>query len=539
MRAAIRSRPVVPTRARFALLVVAAAALVGTTLLVDSPGGHITTARGAGANEVTIALGAPTTLDPAIQGDAGSAAISAQLFESLTAFDSSLALRPALASSWDILDGGRRIVFHMRPGLTFSDGTPLTASDVVRSWLRLIDPATPSPLSSLMADVDGATAYEHRQADVSAVGLHANGNDVEVTLRQPAADFVAVVSSPSFGIVPPSVGRDADALRPGKLVASGGYTLSASTSTELTLTANTRYWAGPPAIQTVHVLTDLGGKSPVDAFANGDVDYTGIAPSDASWIAYDKILGPQLRSVPSLSVDYYGFDTTKPPFSDTRVRQAFAMAVNWRRLVTLSAGQDATPATSMVPPGIPGRTSADLAPAYDPAQAKALLAQAGFPGGAGFPKVTLVSAGYSYDEAIVKEIHDVLGVTVAYETMPFEQYFTRLSTDPPAFWSLSWVADYPGPNDFLGVLLGAGASSNYGGWQSDAFGAAIDAATSATDSAAATAAYEQAERVVARDVPLIPVSYSAGWALSRSDLLGAGQNGLGIVRLAGLAWANR
>ena len=96
---------------------------------------------------VRILAGDAATLDPAAQSDAGSAAITAQLFESLTAFDAQLQLRPALAESWRFDDGGRRVTFRLRPDLTFSDGSPLRPSDVARSWLRIIDPAHPSPLA--------------------------------------------------------------------------------------------------------------------------------------------------------------------------------------------------------------------------------------------------------------------------------------------------------------------------------------------------------------------------------------------------------
>src|ERR1700690_4099427 len=113
----------------------------------------------AGTDSVTILGGAPVTLDPAAQGDLGSAQITAQLFESLTAFDASLTVEPALASSWVSSDGGRAITFTLRPDLKFSDGTPLTSADVVRSWLRLIDPAHPSPLASLLDEIHGATAF--------------------------------------------------------------------------------------------------------------------------------------------------------------------------------------------------------------------------------------------------------------------------------------------------------------------------------------------------------------------------------------------
>jgi oligopeptide transport system substrate-binding protein len=106
-------------------------------------------------------------------------------------------------------------------------------------------------------------------------------------------------------------------------------------------------------------------------------------------------------------------------------------------------------------------------------------------------------------------------------------------------WSLDWVADYPGQNDFLGVLLGSGQSNNYGRWSSDEFDTAITDAGATTDPAEANAAFDRAQAVVQRDVPVIPITYAGGWALSRDGLLGAGENGLGILRVAGLAWGSK
>jgi ABC-type transport system substrate-binding protein len=190
----------------------------------------------------------------------------------------------------------------------------------------------------------------------------------------------------------------------------------------------------------------------------------------------------------------------------------------------------------MVPPGIPGRSGQDFLPAYDPADARALLAAAGYPGGAGFPTTTLMTGGTGFDAAVVSEVKRQLGVTLHAETMG-DGYFDRLANDTPQMWALAWAADYPGRDDFLGVLLGTGASNNYGHWSSPAFDAAIADALSATDPAAASAAYDRAEAIVRDQVPVVPLAYGPGWALSRTGLLGAGQNGLGIVRMAGLAWS--
>lgn len=516
------------------------AAVVGLVaipgLLLAAPGGLV-----RGADRVTrIAMSAPATIDPAAAGDAGSAAVIAQLFEGLTAIDGSLTPRPALAASWTFSDGNRTVDFALRDGLTFSDGTPLTGADVVRSWLRVIDHANPSPLASLLFDVVGVQDYvAGRSSDQSTLGFSADANTVTVRFTHPAGDFPAIAASPTLAVVPPGVGRDSAALRPGtSFVASGGYVLADLSPTQFTLTPNPHYWAGPPAISEIEVATDLGGKSPVDQFLAGNLDWTPIGSSDASWIAYDRELGPDLRSSADLAVTYYGFDTLRPPFSDVRVRRAFAEAVDWKRIVGLADGSQALPATSIVPPGIPGRSETDFQPTFDPAAAKQLLAAAGYADPATFPAVTLVTTGTGYDDAVVAQLKQNLGITVRYESNDFSTFFKRLgATDGPQFWAVSWVADYPSPYDFLGLLLGSTQPNNYGRWSNAAFDAALSSASSTGDAASVRALYDKAEAMVRDEVPIVPVAYSSSDALSRAGLLGATMNGMGILRFAGLAWA--
>jgi oligopeptide transport system substrate-binding protein len=489
----------------------------------------------AARTDVKIVVSPPTSLDAAAQSDIDSAAAAAQLFESLTAFDANLVMRPALAASWDVAADGRQVIFHLRPNLVFSDGTPLTSADVVRSWLRIVDPKAPSPLATLMLDVKGARAYlSGSLTDPAQVGLHASGSDVIVDLDRPGADFPSVVASPTFAVMPPP-GDCASAAILGQCgVSSGGYTLTSASDTELTLTANPHYWAGTPAIQTIHLIIDTGGRSPVDVFDLGDADYTPIAANDASWIRFDATLGPALRTIPSLSLTYLGFDTSKPPFDDPQVRLAIAEAVDWTRIVQLGSFGGDVPATNMVPPGIPGRSDRSVLPAHDPAAARALLARAGYPGGEGFPDIAF--GGGVLGSGIAADLKRELGITIRLEN--YENYFTRLATDPPAIWTLGWIADYPGPNDFLGVLLETGASGNYGHWSSRAFDDAIGRALSTRDATQAQAAFDEANAAIQAEVPVIPLAYPASqWALSRDGLLGAGVSGLGIPRYAGLSWA--
>ncbi|MEO8208410.1 MAG: peptide ABC transporter substrate-binding protein [Chloroflexota bacterium] len=485
-------------------------------------------------DEVTLFGTLPSTFDPGLGSDIGSAAITAQLFESMTAFDLSLTLRPALARAWDISGDGRRIVFHLRHGLTFSDGSPLTAADVVGSWRRIIDPDRPSQLASLFVDVRGAADYLFgRDRNPDHVGLHEVDGDVVVDLERPGADFPSIVSSPTFGIVPPAVWRDGANIDTEPVATSGAYTLGVVDASSFTLNGNPHYWGGMPAIRTVTILTTLGGRSPVAAFESGDVDYARISSSDASWIRYDQVLGPQLRSVPELSLVFLGFTTDRPPFDDIRVRQAFAAAVDWTRIADLGSNRGDVPALSMVPPGIKDGGGRNWIPRHDPARARQLMADAGFPGGAGFPVIAFAPDG-GPGEAIAADLKRELGVNVLLEDLV--DHFGRLHDAPPSMWTLGWIADYPGPNDFLGVLLETGSTNNYGRWSSSRFDAAINDALITRSSSAALTAYERALAIVRDEAPVIPLSRGDGWALSRDGLLGADENGLGILRMAGLGW---
>ena len=512
------------------------AAIAIAALVVSTAGSHGlgSPATAAPRTDVIIAQGAPTTFDPALQSDIGSAAFSAQVFESLTTFDIGLNLRPALAASWDVSDSGRQVIFHLRPGLTFSDGKAITGADVVGSWLRVIDPGRPSQLASLLMDVHGAADFVKGKAVATAVGLRAEGLNVTVDLDRPGADFPAIVASPTFGIVPSQIWQNHVDPDSTAVPSSGAYVVSKQTAAEITLGANSHYWAGPPTVTTIHLLSDIGGRSPVAAFQAGDVDYTGISSADAAWIRYDKDLGPQLRVVPSLSLAYLGFRADRRPFDDVRVRQAFAAAVDWTRVTTLASIGDEVAADSMVPPGIAGGGDQSWLPAHDPAHARELLADAGFPGGAGFPSIIFAAGGISQAAGIAEDLRRELGITIRIEEL--SDQFNRLNTDPPAMWTLGWVADYPGANDFLGVLLGTGSSNNYGRWSSAPFDAAINDALATRDPHAAQTIFARALAIVRDDAPVVPLTYSDGWALSRTGLLGAGQNGLGIMRMAGLAW---
>ena len=525
-------------RALVALVALVTAAALVVHLLPTPLGTAPDRTFAASSGTVTVLAGTPSSIDPAHHGDLGSARYVSQLFETLTAVDPSLQIRPALASSWQVSDNATKVTFTLRDGLEFSDGSPLTASDVVHSWRRLFVPGDPSMLASLMAGVKGARELLSGQStDTSTLGVSApDPKTVVVEMVQGGGNLPAIVSSAPLAVVPPSTGDGEFQPAPGTMVGSGAYTLASVSSDAWTLKANPHYWAGRPPVDTVQMLLTLHGESAVDAFAADTVDITPVSFTDATWLAYDRQLGPSLREDPDLSVSYYGFETRRGPFADTRLRQAFAMAVDWRRLALLDDPIASKPATGMVPAGMPGAPRDDFLPPFDVARAKQLLADAGYPNGQGLPSITFIGGGGgSHDGQIVAMLKANLGVSVQYQSMGFNPYQSRLSSDPPDIWSQSWVADYPEPNDFLGVLLGTGSTANEGGWSNPEFDAAVAKASSAGDPATALQAYTQAMQIVQQQVPVVPVSYGRSWSLVRDGILGAAQNGTGILRLAGLA----
>ncbi|MEP7360214.1 MAG: peptide ABC transporter substrate-binding protein [Chloroflexota bacterium] len=510
-----------------AALMLAVALFVGAACASPQPAAN-------GPTDARIASAEPFTWDPAQAGDAGTASVLAQVFEGLTAFDSTGGVQPALAQTWSVSDDGQQITFQLRPGLEYSDGSPIHAQDVVDSWLALLDPARPSPLASLLADVNGAPAYMAGQIGRDGVGLSAISDaTVQVDLSRPATYFIAATASPSLGVVPPDEIGQLDSSPPH--VVSGAYVPDASTQGVIHLSGNEHYWAGLPTLGEIDLVTDFGGQNATDMFSNGEIDYVDIGAGDEAWVQYDAELGPQLRSTDGLTINYYGFTTQIAPFDKPDVRLAFAEAVDWTHMVALGGG---VPATSMIPRGIAARDDLNHQTAFNPDDARSRLAAAGYPGGQGLPPITLTTYGVGYEQTVVSELDKNLGVHVTIEALDFNGYSDQVEAqNTPQIWTLSWIADYPHPQDFLGLLLQTGSTSNTGHWSNPDYDALLEQAAATADVDEQTRFYTQAQDILMREVPVVPVSYDRSYALSRNGLLGALESGVGFIRYAGMAWA--
>ncbi|HEY7738285.1 MAG TPA: peptide ABC transporter substrate-binding protein [Candidatus Limnocylindria bacterium] len=490
----------------------------------------------AGGQPLRYLAGDVGTLDPAFISSAQDVQLLLQLYAGLTRIDEDGAVYASLAEDWEVSDEGRTYTFTLRDDLAFSDGSPLTAADVRRSWLRILDPATGALAPDVLNVIAGAVAWRSGSGSQSEVGLEAPDDDTLVVhLEHAASHFPALAATPTAAVVPPQADASPSWQTVDGFVGSGPYVADHLDGANLVLEANPEYVAGPPPIDQVVWVSEVETSAP-EAFANDEIDLVNVFSGDASWIRYDQSLGPFLHEAASLSVQYFGFDTTRPPFDDARVRRAFWLALDRSRLVELASGPAATAATSLVPPALwPDGVPAD--DPSDPEAARDLLREAGYADGADLGTITVNGTGLGVGPA-VETWREELGVDIAIETMDFGDYIGLLPVRPPQVFTINWITDYPSPYALYGLLLLPEAASNYGHWADPTFVELMQAAAEASDPADQREAYLAVEDRVDEEAPVIPWSWDASHWLVRDGLNGVGQLTVGLLDFGRLSWSD-
>ncbi len=508
------------------------AAFVAAGMLVLSVGASAGPTAGAGP-PLRYLAGPPGTLDPAFIADAGDVQLLLQLYAGLTRLDERGEPYPSLASGWDISDDGLTYQFAIRENLEFSDGSALTAEDVRRSWLRLLDPATGATAPDVLSVVVGATDRMAGDSGDDDVGITVvDDTTLIVELLYPASYFLEIVATPATFVVP----RAADATQGWQtldaFVGSGPYVADATDGADLVLRANDRYVAGAPPIDEIRWVGSIDGGATA-AFAAGEVDLAGVPGWDATWIAYDADLGPRLQAAEPLTISYFGFDTTQPPFDDPRVRRAFALALDRERLVPLAEGASSQAAGSIVPPAIwPDGFSPNLR--GDPEEARDLLDDAGYEVRADLGTIVVNGSGLGVEPAVAVW-REELGVDIAIETMSFGNFLDLLDTRPPQIFTVNWIADYPSPHALYGLLLDPGAASNFGDWRDSEFETLLESAAAAGESELG-GAYAEVEAYVSEQAPVIPWAYGETWWLVGDGLRGLGNLTIGLLDFGRVSW---
>ncbi|OMP97002.1 ABC transporter substrate-binding protein [Raoultella terrigena] len=497
-----------------ALLVVGLLAAAAPTLAAQVPAG---TALAEKQELVRNNGSEPSSLDPhKVESDVEFNIIS-DLFEGLVSVSPAGEIQPRLAAKWDNKDN-TVWTFHLRPGVTWSDGTAITAQDIVWSWQRLVSPATASPYASYPGNMHIVNAQDIAQGKKTPDTLGVKAIDdatLEVTLSQPNAAFLPMLAHPS--LVPIDkvlVSRFGEKwTKPEHMVTSGAYKLSQWVVNErIVAERNPRYWDNADTvINKVTYLPISSEAADVNRYKAGEIDIVYTVPIN-QFTQLKKTMGDRLDVSPQLATYYYEFNTTKPPFNDPRVRLALNMALDKDIIAEKVLGQGQRPAWLISQPDIGGVKLHNPDYASWPrdkriAEAKKLLSEAGYNDSHPLVFNLLYNTSESHQRVAIAASSmwkKNLGVEAKLQNQEWKTMLDTMHTHNFDAVRYAWIADYDDAATFLNNFR-TGDSENTSQYSNPAYDEALRNAAKAPDVATRGKFYQQAEDLLGKDVPAVPV----------------------------------
>lgn len=468
----------------------------------------------------------PESLDPAIVTAVPDMRVAKALFEGLTRLDGrSGRPGPGLAERWEISSNGCLYTFFLRTNLAWSTGAPMTSADVLYSWLRALNPQTASDYAGQLFYIHNAEAYyTGKIKEPSELGLRApDPHTFQVQLDYPLAFFLDLCCYPTLAVVPrQSIERYADRwVTHQPLPCSGPYELvSWRLNDKIRLRKNPYYWdAANTRSRLVDLLPTASPNTALNLYETGiadviwDKDLVPVELMDA------LMKRPDYHNFAFLGTFFYRFNVTRKPLDDPRVRQAFALATDKERLVRKLTFGGEKIATHFVPDGVANYQSPP-GPGFDPDRARALLAQAGFPGGRGFPHLQYMffsagGGGAKIQGKIAVELQQMwrqeLGVEIQLRQIERKVFYSAQSRLDYDFSASSWVGDYNDANTFLDMFT-SNSGNNRTGWANAEYDALIGEANHQVELGRRAALFRQAEEIlITQQTPIVPIYFYAGF----------------------------
>ena len=441
------------------------------------------------------------------------------VFSGLVSLDPHLNLAPDLAETWEVSADGTVYTFHIRANAKFHDGRDVTARDVVFSWERAASPDLASDtVLTYLGDIVGVREMVNGEAD-SISGLKViDEKTLQVTIDAPKPYFIMKLTFPTAFIVDEnnvSAGEEW-VLQPN---GTGPYKLTEWRSYEYILyEANQDFYLGAPSIP--YVVVKLYAGDDVRLFETGEVDVASVSLYSAErMLDPTEPLNANLVTGVDLCTSYVVFDTTRPPFDDVNVRKAFSMAFDRQRYIDVLYRGLALPAEGIYPPGLPGFSYDLEGLPYDPAQARELLRQSKYGGTEGLPEIVYTNAGVgSYVGCNVAALAEMweqnLGVTIKVENIDYNFYYEQVfSGNHGQIFDGGWCADYPDPENFADVLFHSGSSQNHGDYSNSELDTLLEAARIERDVTKRIEMYQQAERMIVDEAPVLFTVHSLSFQL--------------------------
>ncbi len=421
--------------------------------------------------------------------DASAFSLMNQVYEGLVKFDRvSKEVLPSLAERYEVSADGMVYRFYIREGVYFHEDQifgaqktrEMTAEDVAFCLRKLCEPSDHNQLYAFVIDViKGARDYYEKGPYNTAnpkgpKGIRVIGDNIlELELEYPSPNFLTVLTHPCCWVFPRELyqyGKEVD----NWCIGTGPFRgRTIKMNDVIILERNFHYWREDkdgnalPYLDAIRCNFVANDRQQLKAFFNNNLDIIFKVPFDDIESVEDmsRSTGSQgsfeLLSSPGLRVEYYGFQHRGEPYGDPLVRKAFNLAVDRDRIVKEVLKGYATPAHhGFVPPSMPGYTAENVEGfRYDVRAAREALAEAGYPGGQGFPVVSLQlndgnETALKVADVIQGMLGENLGLTVELSVLSRDRHYDRIEAGEVGFWRDGWIADYPDPENFLRLFHG-------------------------------------------------------------------------------------
>lgn len=479
----------------------------------------------------------PESLDPATVVGQPDGRVVQSVWEGLTRYNATNAApEPGLAFRWDISGDGKTYTFFLRTNAQWSTGERITAHDFVYSWFRVLEPITAADYVGNLFYIKGAEDFHlGKNKDRDSVGIQAlDDHTLRVELANPTAFFLDLCAFPTQAVVHRgTIEKHGDRwLKANPVPASGAYELvSWRLNDRIRLKKNPRYWdAANVAIESVDLFPVNSQNTALNLFVNGEVDIIwdkDVVPTDLLDALADR---KDFHRYNYLGTYFIRVNVTRKPFDDLRVREALALAIDRTQIENILKGSGS--ATNIyVPPGLPHYTS-PKGLEYDPERAKALLKEAGFPEGKGFPRFEYMFNTSRDHEKIAVQLQDmwkrVLGIQVDLRSVEWKVYLNAQASLDYDLSRSAWIGDYADPNTFLDMFM-ANNPNNRTGWKNDRYETLMRTANATPDPRARADLLQQAETILIREeLPLIPIYIYVGFNFFDPEVIEGVYNELNV-----------
>jgi len=480
----------------------------------------------------------PQTIDPHVLSGSPEVAVASAVLEPLlTRNPYTLAIEPGVAERWEFNEDRTTLTFHLNPAARWSNGDPVTAEDFRWSWQRALSPQMGNVMADTFFFIRGAEDFhEGRNDDPASLGVHALDDTtllVELAYPNPYALIVlsyiytAPVHRPTIEAHGDMTSRYSGWTKPGSFVGNGPFTIDDWKMQRLvSVTKNPYYWDRENVALNGIVFRPIENSNTEEKmFRSGQLHATtSIAVTKVP--SYRQQPAKPLVEGPFMGTYYYMINTKRPPLDRLPLRRALALAIDRKTLAQAVLADTAVASSSYVPLGMPGYAHTDVLD-FNPQEARRLLAEAGFPNGAGFPELTLVYNTLDNHRTIAIAVQQMwkshLNIEVTIANQEWRVYLDTLNNRDYDLARMGWTGDtYPGV--FLDKLVSGGGTNRVGFSNVEYDDIILNKVRGTGDEAQLMALYQEAEQVLLGETPLIPIYTYKNKFLAQPSLRGMPSN---------------